>query len=48
VIVDDDKRPYWIDETLKDEKSFLLAISDKWKAINNAILKSKEIDNKKS
>lgn len=46
IIVDDNKRPYWIDETIKENDSFLLTLSNKWKTINNAILKFKENDNK--
>lgn len=48
IIVDDNKRPYWIDKIIEDKESFLLIVSDKWKVINTAILKSKENKTKKA
>jgi len=45
IVADESKRPYWVEDTIKNKKSFLLSFSDKWKAINKAI--SNQIETKK-
>jgi hypothetical protein len=42
LIVDKKKRPYWIDETIKDKELYLLDASDKWKIINDALSNAKD------